>query len=100
MILNKDSNNEKKSTNKKINKEREDLLLRTSETENFHFDKENKEISVNKLYSEVNIEYRQIKKNIYDDLIHTNELNYSEKEININNTFKNDINELDNKDKT
>ena len=71
------------------------MLLKTRDTEKIIIDKENKDINIKKMYNELNSEYREIKKNIYDDLLNSNQSKIKEEE-DLNPSDKHDDNYLEN----
>ena len=75
-------------------------MLGTSETENHSVGKENKEKTVETASKklELNFDYSQIKKNIYDDFLNTNKL--IGKNNNINISTKNEVENDDEKKKS
>ena len=94
----KNVNNRNKIENIELNKEQEDLQLKTSDSESFNVEKENKGVkieinSIKKIIGETNIEYNNVKMSDYQVL--------NNKVINVDENYKKrEINDLENINKT
>ena len=89
--LTKDNNYIFKCSEKISNKEKEDFILRKSESEHLVLDKEKNESKIN---SELNFDYNNIKKSMDDDFLKIKKLKETENDK--KSTFKQVMNDLEN----